>query len=279
MIPPGYPQHCSDEQLLETISRLTSVLLTSGNTNSVLHYSPFIALGQNELQRRQVEKMAKLGETNLQTINLLHQETQNLRAITDNAASSSNKTAKTSLRLTNINVGLTVLMFFLSLISIFLAWKQTQIAEYQNRLYENEVLARPKLDVKFVNGRKLDTHTYLYELRVENLGNNFSDGAYLHIWTPQSLSAGFEGISGSTPDPLPDGFLIHHEVHIMEKILIGRNIRLGSVTFKFDGTVQNAEVKYQIAAPKMRDINGTFNLHDEDYKEPVKTPEKTAQKS
>lgn len=251
-LPAGYPHECTDEQIRSTIASLSQDIVNGPNINTVLQLSPLISLGQNELQRRLVEKMQR--------------ETITLKEITSKGASSSNESSKISIRLTRVNMWLTFAMLILTGLMLVLVWKQTSIAKRQNELFEKTTLAHPQLDSKFVDGKKIAEHTFAYELRVENSGNTFAEGAYLHIWLPQGLDMNLLWGGGLSLPPQSDGSITHYEFHIFEKILVGRNTRLAGIAFKFQSPRPFYELKYLVASPGAKDVSGTFIVRDNDFK-------------
>jgi len=56
-LPEGFPTDCSDEKIIEVINEFSSQLRASNaSINASMNYSPVIQLGQNELQRRFVNR-------------------------------------------------------------------------------------------------------------------------------------------------------------------------------------------------------------------------------
>lgn len=62
-IPTNYPYESTDEQIQQAVKELSDDIVKSGaNVNTVLQLAPLVQLGQNELQKRILEKAAKTAE-------------------------------------------------------------------------------------------------------------------------------------------------------------------------------------------------------------------------
>ena len=59
-IPTNYPSDSTDEQIYQVIKELSGEVLNTGaNINTVLQLTPLINLGQNELQKRILDRSSK----------------------------------------------------------------------------------------------------------------------------------------------------------------------------------------------------------------------------
>ena len=59
----NYPTGCTEEQINQIVKELSSSIVTSGgNINSVMQLAPLVQLGQNELQKRIIEKSVRNSE-------------------------------------------------------------------------------------------------------------------------------------------------------------------------------------------------------------------------
>ena len=59
-IPKNYPSGSTDEEIYQAIKELSADVLNSGaNINTVLQLTPVVNLGQNELQKRILERSSK----------------------------------------------------------------------------------------------------------------------------------------------------------------------------------------------------------------------------
>ena len=62
-IPTNYPYESTDEQIQQAVKELSDDIVKSeANVNTVLQLAPLVQLGQNELQKRILEKSAKTAE-------------------------------------------------------------------------------------------------------------------------------------------------------------------------------------------------------------------------
>lgn len=62
-IPTNYPGGSTDEQIQQAIKELSEdIVKSSANINTVLQVAPLVQLGQNELQKRIVEKSSKTAD-------------------------------------------------------------------------------------------------------------------------------------------------------------------------------------------------------------------------
>lgn len=156
--PPNYPSGSTDEEIHRIIKEYSQAIISSGvQINSVLQFSPIILLGQNELQKRTIEKMQKVNEKNLSTIEKIKEvnekslltveqlknETAELKKITHESSVTSEKLAKDSLNIANFTGWLTLISVGIALLSVLLflgaTWLTIRSDKSNKKAYEESL--------------------------------------------------------------------------------------------------------------------------------------------